>query len=402
MTDYGVKSSGFVAKTLEQAQSDIIARMKAKAALGPTLDYGTASGLGQLAGVLAGSEAELWELGRQVWASMDPDAAADVPLDNVCSLTGTTRRAAAATVVRATVNLDAGTSLPVGTQASVDGRPDLVCELARTVTNSGGVTADFTLDDTGAPIEFVCTQTGPIEVSADTLTVMATSVSGWNSVTNPEPGIVGRDVESNVDLRIRRAAQLALRGGSTVRAIKAAVLEIPEVLSCIVLENKGDAADANGLPPHSFEVILDDGDPAAADDDDIAQAIFDHGDPAGIYANGTESGTATDEELVDHEVRFTRVERLDVYIDYTVTTNGLFPTNGHDLIKAAIVAAGNAYRPGDTAVALYLRSQAFTIAGVTDVPSFTLGYTASPVGTANLPATYRQRNTFDVARITGA
>jgi hypothetical protein len=78
-----------------------------------------------------------------------------------------------------------------------------------------------------------------------------------------------------------------------------------------------------------------------------------------------------------------------------------FPADGIDQVNAAIALAGSAYDAGDTVVALYLRAQAFTVSGVIDVPTFTLGYTASPVGTGNLTTTARQRATFDTADFDG-
>ena len=398
MTAYGVTPTGYVAKPVEVVLSDTIERAKASSAIGPRKNYGPSSSLGQMLRVLCVDAAELWELGGVLWAIADPNAALDAALDNVCSLTGTERLAAAPTrVTTARVNLDAGTTLPAGTLATVDGRPDLVFELDTDVTNSGGSAAYIDLEPLGAA--FVCTQTGPIEVEPSTLIVRASSVSGWNSITNNEAGVTGRNVETNIELRLRRQGQLAKKGARTVRAIRAALLDLEGVESCVVLENKSDFPDANGLARKSFEVVIDDGTTPAVEDDTIAQTIFDQ-DVAGILPQGSSSGTATDEDLVEHTVAFSRVERLNVYIDITLTTGVGFPLDGEDQVAAAIVKAGDAYDAGDTAVALYLRSQAFTIPGVIDVPSFTLGYTISPVGTSNLPVTARQRNTFDVARIT--
>jgi hypothetical protein len=240
--------------------------------------------------------------------------------------------------------------------------------------------------------------TGAVQVDAGQLTVIGSPVTGWNSVTNAEDAVPGRAVASDQELRALRAQELARRGGSTVSAIRADVLQVDGVDSVIVLENKRDIPDANGLPGHSFEVILDDGEVPAADDDEIAQAIFDTA-PAGIYAGGTATGEATDVEGLSHDVNFSRVERLEVYIALSLVTNDLFPTNGPTLVAEAIVAAGDTYRPGDTAVALYLRSQAFSVSGVVDVPDFFLDYVPGPGATANLPVTFRQRNVFDTGRV---
>src|SRR5690606_28310720 len=84
---------------------------------------------------------------------------------------------------------------------------------------------------------------------------------------------------------------------------------------------KTDYVDALGLPPHSVEVVVDDGDPPAVDDDAIAQAIFDS-TGAGIqwYGSSGDSGTATDEEGTEYTVPFTRVQFVDIHLAYTLET----------------------------------------------------------------------------------
>lgn len=391
MTDYGVTVDGFVIKPQTEIEADMVADAKGRSELGPDLDYSSTSPLGQIFGVAGAALAEVWELSAAVYASGDPEAAVGVPLDNVASLTGTLRPEARASVAVCTLNLDDGVSVPAGSIVSPAGREQILFTLDEAVENTSGVTADF-------PGTFTCTVTGAINVDAGQLTVIGSPITGWNSVTNAEDAVPGRDVASNQELRALRAQELARRGGSTVSAIRADVLQVEGVDSVIVLENKRGMVDVNGLPGHSFEVILDDGEIPAADDDDVAQAILDSA-PAGIEDGGTSSGEATDSEGLTHELHFSRVERKNVYVSLTLTVNDLFPTNGPELVADAIVAAGNTYRPGDTAVALYLRSQAFSVSGVVDVPVFTLGYTASPVGTANLPVSFRQRNTFDTGRV---
>ncbi len=395
MTTYGVTAEGFVVKPLSQIRADINARQLASPKIGAAQDLSDESPLGQLNAAVAAEINEVWELGADVYASNDPEAAVGIPLDNVCSLTGTTRQAAAPSRLKdCVVNLDAGAVLPAGSIAAVDGRPDITFTTDVEVTNSGGVAANF-------PVDCTCTANGPTQVNSGTLTVQVSGVTGWNSITNPEDCVLGRNVDTTLQLRQRRVGQLALRGGSTVRALRADILAIDGVLSCKVLNNKTGMPDANGLPAHSFEVLLDDGAIPAVEDDVIAQAIFDQ-EPAGIDSYGSTTGNAEDEFGVVQTERFSRVERKPVFIEYTLQVNlSAFPSDGIDQINAAIKLAGDAYDAGDTAVALYLRAQAFTVSGVIDVPTFTLGYTASPVGTTNLTTTARQRATFDVDNIDG-
>lgn len=395
MTTYGVTDTGFVVKPLTQIRTDINNRQLSSPKIGPAQDVSDESPLGQMNAAVAAEISEAWELGADIYASNDPEAAVGIPLDNVCSLTGTVRQGAKASVCKAcVVNLDAGATLPVGSIAAVVGRPDITFASDEDVTNSGGSAADFEVD-------FTCTATGPIQVNAGTLTELVSGVTGWNSVTNPEDSVLGRNVDDTQQLRQRRVGQLALRGGSTAASLRADILALDGILSCRVLNNTTDAIDVNGLPPHSYEVLLDDGPVPSVDDDLIAQTIFDQA-PAGIGNHGSSTGIAVDEFGNNQAQNFSRVERLPVYIEYTVVVNvSAFPADGIDQINAAIAAAGATYNSGDTVVALYLRSQAFSISGVIDVPTFFLGYSPSPVTTVNLTTTQRQRATFDTGNMAG-
>ncbi len=396
MTDFGVQVSGFVLKTQVEILASLIARAKASAALGPNLDYSSASPLGQLFGLISGELAEVWELDQQVYASNDPEAATGVPLDNVMSITGTTRPdAAPSRSLSQVVNLDAGVTLnQADALVSPAGRPDIIFQMDQvSVTNPGGSAADI-------PCTMTCLVNGPINVDAGLLNVIVSPSSGFNSTGNAEDVIPGREVAGDPESRALRSVELFTRGGSTVGAIRAHVQEVSGVETNVVLENTGDVPDANGLPPHSFAVVLDDGAVPAADDDEIAQAIYDTR-PAGIPSDGSDDGTATDPtDGSTHVEDFRRDTRKPVYIVATLTTSRGFPVDGLQQVKDAIKARGDGYAVGEDVVALFLRAACFEISGVVDVPTFTLGFAPTPVGTGNLTIGTYERATFDTSLIT--
>lgn len=396
MTTFGVQDSGFVIKTQTDILASLIARAKASNALGPNLDYSSAAPLGQLLGLIAGELAEVWELVAQVYASNDPDAATGVPLDNVCSITGTTRPdAKASQSLSQTVNLNAGITLnQADAFISPAGRPDILFQMDQaSVTNSLGIAADV-------PCTFTCTVTGPVSVDAGLLNVIASPQSGWNSTTNAQDIVAGRDEGTDQETRALRNVELFTRGGSTVGAIRAHLQQVAGVETVDVLENTTDTADDNGLPPHSFAPVLDDGAVPAAADNDLAQAIYDTR-PAGIGSDGDTAGTATDPtDGSTHAEHFRRDTRKPVYIVATLTVSKSFPVDGIQQVKDAFKARGDGYQVGEDVVALFLRAAAFTVAGVTDVPAFELDFFASPTNTGNLTIGTYERATFDTSLIT--
>jgi hypothetical protein len=393
----GVTASGFEIKTIDQIRSAINARIAAAPLLGPELDTSDHSALGQHTGVMAGIFGELWELLALVYASMDPEAATAYSLTVLSSLTGTNRKGEDYSTVGVELNIDAGSTVPAGTRFSVNTRPDLVFALDEDVENSGGSPAVF--ESTATAVN-----PGPIVANAGTLTVIEASVAGLNSVTNPLDAEPGQLEESDITLRQRRYDMLALRGGSTLRAMGADLLdsethpELDGIETVLGLENSTDSTNRDGVPAHSFEIVIDDGVSPSVDDDDIAQTIWDS-KPAGIATFGDTTGTATDENGDTHPVRFSRREAINIYVQYTLSVGPTFPSDGYDQVDALILAKGDSLRIGDDIVYLQFRAAALGVTGVIDVPTFTIGITPSPVGTSNIAISARARGLFDSSRI---
>jgi hypothetical protein len=201
---------------------------------------------------------------------------------------------------------------------------------------------------------------------------------------------------------------VARTGASTVDAIRADVLDIAstdpaftKILSCTVFENVTDVTDANGLPPHSFEALVYDGDvPGAPNDNLIAQAIWDS-KPAGIRAFGSITGTAIDKQGNSQTVSFSRVTPIPIYLTYQLVTDGTYPGNtAFEAFIAGLANAAYAASPiGADVIASRASAAAFFVAGVLDVLSLKLGFSASPSGTSNLVIGARDLARFDSSRI---
>lgn len=399
MADFGVTPTGFNKKTLADILTSINDRQRAAPALGPGFDTSTSSPAGQINGIMASDFAELWELLEEAYHGTDPDAAADYLLTALAALTGTERRAASPSRVPApsqTFNLDAGATIPAGSLVARAGRPDVVFKTLVEIKNTGGSPAVLTG-------EVECLTTGPVDVPAGQLTVIVNPVSGWTATTNLVDASLGRNVDSDITLRQRRIAQLQLRGGSTVAGIAADLLDsetvpaLSDIRDAIVLENTDDVT-VGGIPAHAFEAVIDDGDVPTVPNSTIAQVIWDS-KPGGIKTAGGASGIAQDKNGDNQTVYFSRVTLKPVYVGITVATNTDFPVDGADQVKEALALYGANFGIDDDVIALALRAQGLTVAGVTDVPTFTLGFAPAPVGTSNLAIGARERATFSTTHI---
>jgi hypothetical protein len=385
---YGVTPTGFNRPTLQELKAQIEADQLSE--ISPTLDVSSDALVGQMNGIFARQLDIAWEALETGYHGFDPDAAEDVLLVSLAKLTGTERRAATASIVACTVGLDEGTTLEAGVHfAHVQDKPDV------RFTPKENFTAPSDGLHTG--VTFVCEHVGPVAAAAGTLTVIATPVVGWSSITNPLDAALGRNVDTDEELRVRREQQLTRGGSSTVSAIRADLLELEAIETVVMFENVSDAFDANGLPPHSFEAVIWDGSPPSVANDAIAQAIWDT-KPSGIRSFGFVSGTATDEDGATQVVQFSRATVRNVFVDYTLVTGSGFVLS---VFKAAVsLACNELHATGVDVLVARLISLGLQQVGVLDVPSVRVGFSPSPAGTTNLAIGIREIARFDSTRIT--
>lgn len=326
--------------------------------------------------------AEAWESLLALHSAPDPDFATGVLLDKVAALTGSKRRQPTRSRVLENVLLNPGTLVPARSIVAVNGVPDAQFRTLVDVENTTGIAAVF-----GVQMEAV--DTGPVAAPAGTLTVIVTPVPGWIAAANALDAALGRAVAKDPELREARVVELAGRGTDSYDAIRAAVAKVAEVLEAAVYGNE-ELATVSGRPGKSFEVVVWDGDPAGALDDEIAQAIYD-AKPSGMKAFGVgESGSATTKALEDFPIDFTRAAALRVYVDLEVV---LAPGTGSGWeaeVKAAIAGRGDLYRVGEKGYASQLVCAVLDdVKAIVAIPTLTLGVAPAPVG-SSVVATYAQ------------
>lgn len=394
---YGVTPTGFVRPSLQTILADI--ERDQRALVSQNIDQSAESPLGQINGINARQLGMAWEALETAYNAFDVDKAEDFLLTALGKLTGTWRGAATKSVVLCTVNLNAGTTLIAGTHfARVVGKPNI-----RFTPRENVVAA---VSGSIANVVFEAETAGPIEVASGTLTVIATAVIGWNSVTNPNPATPGTIEEQDPEFRVKLDEQIATAGNQTLAAIRSDLLALRHegaqwIDSVVIFENALEVVDGETRPPHTFEVLISDNTALRPPDYDnqIAQAIWNN-KPAGIRPYGFGAlGDALDDLGVTRVVSFSRAAKIPIYVSLTLTTVPGF--TAQSAVKDAIVLGGaEAFKDaGADVIALYLRSLALSVPGVIDVPVFTLGVTPSPVGTSNIAIGLRQVASFDVSRI---
>lgn len=398
-TVYGLTPTGFIAPTTTQIQTDIANDLTSTIDAG--LDVSADQPIGQVVGIMADRLSQVWQLMSTVYAMLDPDSAEGLLLDNVCAITGTRRRSATYSLVVCTMNLNASSSVPAGSVASVANQPAnrwtllglwTGSEFGYTpgaVANTGGSTANFSgVFQSEAP--------GPFVANANTLTQIGSPVIGWNSVTNPSDATPGIPEDTDAILRNERENELAAAGACTTDSMRADLLEVAGVIQAFVFENLTEVVDANGVPGHAFHAIIWDGVVPAANNNDIAQALWNN-KPSGIPSYGLLSGTATDSQGHSQTMYFDRAIPVPIYVTLSTTPASL-TTQQTQAVKAALAAyALQTYNLGVEVFALALESQALSV--VEDVTSFALGVAPSPTLDMNIPIGGTQIATLNTANI---
>lgn len=89
-----------------------------------------------------------------------------------------------------------------------------------------------------SPILFLAQNIGVVPVPANSMTEIITPIAGWQSITNFDAGITGRDIETDVELRLRALLSTRSAGLATVEAIRSRLLQdVPNITSVTIFEN---------------------------------------------------------------------------------------------------------------------------------------------------------------------
>lgn len=242
------------------------------------------------------------------------------------------------------------------------------------------VTANMTVVTLGTPARVESLETGATTGEIGELTEIVTLVPGWNSVNNLQAAALGRDAESDAELRARYTSGVYALGAATLPALQANLeARVEGIRTVKVFENDSDVTDGDGRPPHSIHVVARGG-----LDQDIAQVIFDY-KAAGIDTHGAVEVEIIDSEGVSHDIHFDRPTPYYIWVDATITllpeSEETFPPDGLTQIANNLLAAGNALGVGQDVIWQRLLSAIHAVPGVAEAVLL-LGSKSSPGGPA--------------------
>ena len=217
-------SEGYVRKRL----SDYLAQLRAgyKAIFGDNIDVSNDSPDGQIIGIMAEIFGNTDQALEDVYNAFDPQASQDASLSKLVLINGITRKEATNSTVEVTLVGLVGVTVPAGSIIKTSDTDEQFTLDAQVVLTGGSDTENATAVNTGA-----------ISALAGTLTVIATPIAGWTSVTNVSDATLGQDEETNEELRLRRTNSTATSAKSIVDGIFGSLSELDDVTGVAVLEN---------------------------------------------------------------------------------------------------------------------------------------------------------------------
>lgn len=189
---------------------------------------------------------------------------------------------------------------------------------------NGRIYADIEAVDAGAG--------GNVDVN--TITVIKTPLTGVQSAKNIKATTGGRLKETDPELRTRYFAADSLDAWGTTDAIRANILNIPDVLNADVIENDSDVPDEEGRTPHSIAAYVHGG-----SDEAIANAIYKK-KGGGVPTFGTTSVIVKDASGRDKTIRFSRAIVVNVDVEIRIERTSSYPSGseGDDQLKQAAIS----------------------------------------------------------------
>ncbi len=244
---------------------------------------------------------------------------------------------------------------------------------------------------------FSATELGNIAIPAGSAKVIKTPVYGWLGVNNVTAGIMGRNIETDIELRNRREASLRLSGSGTLEALRARLLNITGVTFADIIDNRTNEPIGD-LPPHSFKVIILGGAEAS-----IGSMIW-QAQPLGIESVGLVEQQVQDASGKTQVVKFSRPRKVWAYIDIKITKNDSFAEGSKDAIKAAVLAQTQALGLGESLIQQSLFAAVYSVKGISgaivEIGKTSVEMTRPDVSTSNIEVGATDIITTDANKIT--
>ncbi|AUR82873.1 baseplate protein J-like protein [Vibrio phage 1.029.O._10N.261.55.A7] len=246
-----ITSSGFVGKTLIQYKTEIESEYLS---IDSQWNIRPESIDGSAIAINSEMYANLDDEIGLAYSACDPDTASGQSLVNVAAISGVPKKLG--TYSTSTVSLGgvAGTVVNAGSK----------------IRNKSTGTLWTTTSQVSIPSDVVvtCDERGAKTAGVGDLSIIATPVGGWQTVSNSNSAALGRDDESIAELRVRRNNSVSKPGSNQLDNMYGEIASLDGITHLFTDENYGKTTNPDGLDPNSEIVIVSGG-----SDQEIADAI---------------------------------------------------------------------------------------------------------------------------------
>ncbi len=376
----GLTSTGFERKRLVDIKTDVENRLKL--VFGENIDLSPQSSFGQFVGIESEAQSDQWQAMENIYNSQYPSTAQGAQLSNVVLFNGIERQNATKSTLTETLTGISGTLVEVGSKIATSDTGSVFVTLAEATIGFGGTV------DVGMEAE----EAGEIEASIGTLTEIKTPIYGLTSATNAAAASVGRDEETDAELRIRREQSTQALGQNLVDSLFGQLLNLEGVTDALVRSNGSDII-VDGIPAHQFlSVVL------GGADSDIANTIWIN-TPQGIASFGATTVVHTDAQKFPQEVKFSRPAEVDIYFSMNISTDSNFPVDGVVDIKQAVVDYGSAnFSISDDVILSQFYTPINSIEGVISI-DLKIDIVSPATGTVNIVIDLDEISAYSIAGV---
>lgn len=338
-------------------------------ALGPTINTQASSPQGTLMANEAIARTSVMKNNADVANVLNPNLSYGTYLDAICSLMAITRGSNRSTVgLGLPVTGDAQTVIQAGSRVSTAAGSIFTIQNTVTIPLGGNTTVDV-----------VSQAYGNIALPIGAMTILDGTI-GWGSVAVTSGTTVNQGTLSLTDPQLKnvRTQRLANQGVGSSAAIQAAVMAVPNVTSCQVIENNtGAAGVVQGITftlPNAMWVCVA-GNP---DPDLLAQALYNAHNGGCPWDQGTSSGVpslgeggvpapngvlATDPVTgVKYYVKSVTPVLFDCYVNITVVQGNSVASPGPS-VQNAILSYADGAEEGELGLVVGADVSAFEMAG---------------------------------------
>jgi len=270
-------------------------------------------------------------VGAEVYNNFSPSTGQGTGLSRNVKINGIRRQDATFSTVDLVVVGTTGTVIENGIAEDEAGQKYVLP--TTTIPLSGTITVTAIAQSAGAQSS-----------SANAITKISTPTLGWQSVNNPSAVTVGRNLETDAELRIRQKVSTALPSQTVLDGLTGEIANIAGVTRYKSYENDTNITDGDGIPPHSISEVVEGGDSTA-----IANAILLR-KTAGCGTYGTTSVTVNDSYGIPHTMKFSRPINASITITITIQALRGYLTSYAELVKQALVDSVNSLNIGDDVI----------------------------------------------------